>query len=339
VRAPSTAALLLILSSCGPPHAKQFVGPDGSREWWAVECRGDQAACLHQASEACRGSFEAHEVRSRAGAAEALALSVHDAVIPPLPPGATIDGKTLVVTCAAPTIPPRSVAGPECASSPPRPNHCDVAAGITFTTGRTYLPGNVVGTVVAPLDGLTPESALAELRVIADGLDAEVDAVAAPILAVDAVVKALRDFPRTYRVKPAQVKALAKATLAGRTVTLPPDLRPEVAEELSGLLVHLKAADTAVSATPDRAAALLAKISTRHARVKVLAAAATAPWDAKLRDPGTSAAEKATADANIAEVQELQVDARKKLDVVRTHVTDLSSQIMQALAKLGDATS
>ena len=66
---------------------------------------------------------------------------------------------------------------------------------------------------------------------------------------------------------------------------------------------------------------------------------ASPPAGTKLNDPRATAAEKTAAEASVAEIQELQIGARKRLDAIRTHVTELSSQIMQALAKLGDATS
>lgn len=285
---------------------------------------------MQQASDACRGSFEAHTP---------VAFVATDST-PATPPVGTLVHQELVVKCAGPTVPPDAVVGPECSTSPPRPNHCDVAKGETFTTGRTYLPllGDSVPHEVVR-DGLTPEAALAELRTIADGLDAEVDAVAKPLQDLDSVVKAMTDAPRTYRLKPAQVKALAKGTLGGRSVAMPPDMRPEIAEELRSLLGRVKGENDALLATPDKASALLEKLANRHARVKVLATAASQPATTKLTDPSATPAEKTTADASVAEIQELQIAARKKLDAIRTHVTELSSQIMQALAKLGDATS
>jgi hypothetical protein len=185
---------------------------------------------------------------------------------------------------------------------------------------------------------LAPDAALAELRTIADGLDAEVDAVAKPILAIDDVVKDLKNFARTFRVKPSQVKALAKASLSGRAVDVPAGMQPEVAEELRAMVVKVKAADDALGATPDRAADLLAKIATRHARVQTLARAAATPARATLADPHTTDSDRSAAAAKVSEVEDLQADARRKLDVLRGKVRDLSAQVMAAIAKLGDAT-
>jgi hypothetical protein len=264
-------------------------------------------------------------------------LQVHGGVAPT---GPSVAGKVLVITCAAPTVAPASVAGPECGGGPPRPNHCDDATGLTFTTGRTYLPAIAAKAGEDAHDAaLSPDEALAELRTIADGLEAEVRAIADPIAAIDGVARALHDFPATYRLKPADVKAWARASIAGKSVALPADLRPEIAEELSTLLARVRSADAALRATPDRAAVLLEKVAARHARVQVLAAAAEANASATLARAGGSADERAAADARVAEVQTLQVDARRKLDAIRTNVTNLSATIMQALAKLGDAMS
>ncbi len=340
VRRAGTIALLFVLAGCAPPRATQFIGKDGSRDWWAIECHRDQAACWRQANAACHDSFAVHELRSGPepdAGAQPLELTVHDGV----PPGnAAIAGKVVVLTCAAPTIPPRAVAGPECASSPPRPNHCDEADGLTFTTGRTYLSplaAKEAPAGVAEVKG--PDEALAELRTVADGFDADVQAIADPIAAVDAIAKALKDFPSTYRMKPAQVKVWARASIAGKDVTLPADLQPDVAADLRSLLARVKAVDAAVRGTSELAAKLLEKIARRHARVRVLALAASAPSNATLANPGASVADRANADAKVTEIQDLQLEGRKKLDAIRTNVTNLSAGIMQAMAKLGDATS
>ncbi len=334
---------MLLVAGCGPVRATQVVGQDGSRDWWELECGHSEVACLQQASETCQGAWQAHEVRESAVRTESVSFSASAdrGSLPNLPKDVHIGGKTLVVKCSGPVVPPRAAFGPECRMSPPRPNHCDVAQGDTFRTGRTYLPpGEAAPTLVAPSDeGLTPDAALAELRTIAEGLDADVDAVAQPIEAIDGIAKALRDFSRTYRVKPGMVKSLGKATLGGQTITVPADVRPEIADELKALLSRVKAADAALQGTPEKSAKLLAVIATRHARVKTLATAAAAPANATLNDPNATPKDKATAEARVAEIQELQLDARKKLDALRTKVTDLSAQIMQAIAKLGDAAS
>jgi hypothetical protein len=105
------------------------------------------------------------------------------------------------------------------------------------------------------------------------------------------------------------------------------------------LLKQVRETDAALRRAPDLAATLLEKVARKHARVKVLADAASAPARATLAKAGGSADERAAADAKVAEIQELQVAARKKLDAVRASATNASAQIMQALAKLGDATS
>ncbi len=342
MRLPLVApSLFLALAACGPPRASQFVGQDGSRDWWTVRCGGDEAACLRQASEACSGGFDVHELRVGHDPGQPLSLHARDGALPSLASGTRIARATLVLTCASATVPPRAVAGPECRTSPPRPGHCDEAAGLAFRTGRTYLPPEE-GTTPAALAKAAadaPGDALRELRTIADGLGAEVAAVGEPIAAIDAVVKELADFPRANHLKPAMVKALAKAALGGKDLALPEQLSPKVTDDLSLLLAHVKAADAALRAAPDRAARLLEKVATRHARAKVLADAASAPLLATRADAHASAADRANADEHLAEVQELQVAARKKLDTIRTTVTELSSHIMQALAKLGDATS
>jgi hypothetical protein len=335
--------LLLAPLACGAPHAVQFVGDDGSRDWWSIECRGDSAACWAQAKAACHDDFVVHELRSASGAKEPLSASVKGGQLGDVPAGTHVEGKALVITCATPTVPPHAVSGPECRASEPRPNHCDEARGLTFTTGRLYLPPGDAGVVnAAPavvVADISPELALEELKTIATGLDGEAAAIEASLLAVDNVVRELHDFPGMYRVKPLVVKTLARGVLGGKDAPPPPEMRAEIGTELTTLLDHVRSADQGVRKAPDQASALLAKIATRHARVKTLAAIAAAKANATLASPTATADDKAKADSDLSDVQKLQVDDRKKLDALRAHVTDLSSQIMQALAKLGDATS
>jgi hypothetical protein len=334
--------LSLILASCGPPKASQFVGKDGSRDWWNVECGADEAACWSQAKAACHDSFELRELRSAKSPPQGLALSVRGSVIPELPAGSTVRGKTIVITCSASTVPPRFVAGPECATSPPRPNHCDDADGLTFTSGRTYLPPSTEGApeiVVETKGALAAEAALAELRGLGDGLDPELDAIGQPIAAAEGVAKAAHDFPRTYRINPAQWKALIKAQLGQGTATSPTNIRPEVIEEMTALLAKVKATDAALSATIPKAEALLEKIATRLARVGVLAPLASARWDAVQKNASASAADRAAAETGAAVVVKVEAETRQKLEMIRTNVMGLSSQIQQARAHWVDAAS
>ena len=330
------------LLGCAPPRATQFVGQDGSRDWWTVECGSDEAACWTQAKAACHDNFEVREVRAGRSAPQPLVASVRDGVVPSLPASVEIREKALTILCASPTLPPPFVAGPECGTSPPRPNHCEDAAGLTFRTGRTYLlpvPPGSSSVATDATEPLAPDAALAELRALTDGLDLEMDAIGKPIAAVDGIVTEVRDFPRTYRVNASQWRALVKAELGHGRVTLPSNLRQEVKDDMAALLVKLRAADAALSATPAKAEALLEKIAVRHARVHALGVAASAHWVQVQKDPNATAAERADADAGLADIAQLQVDTRTRLDAHRTNLTALSSQILQALTRLGDAAS
>jgi hypothetical protein len=308
-------ALILVLAGCPPPRATQFVGQDGSRDWWTVECGEDEVACWSQAKAACHDNFKVHEIRKGEAPPQSLALTVHEGVVPELPAKSAIRDQTLVITCDAPTVPPRFVAGPECATSPPRPNHCEDAAGLSFSTGRTYLPPAVDGArpvVSETKETPPPDAALAELRTLTDGLDEEIAAIAEPLASVQGVATAIRDFPRTYRMNPAQWKAIVKAQLGQGTATLPTNLRPEVMDDMGSLLAKVKAADSVLRATSAKAEALLDKIAAR---------------DAKLRTVGVPAS---------ADVQELEADVRKKLDAIRTKVMALSSQILVVRTQFGE---
>jgi hypothetical protein len=302
-----------------------------------VECGEDELACWSQAKAACHDSFKVHEIRKGSAPPQSLVLGVHDGVVPQLPTGSTIRDGTLVITCEVPTVPPSFVGGPECTTSPPRPNHCEAAAGLSFSTGRTYLPQSVDGGRAVVIDtkaNPTPDAALAEMRGLSDGLEEEAAAVAeVPLAAVEGVANAVGDFPRTYRMNPAQWKALVKAQLGDGTVTLPANLKPEVLDEMGSLLAKVKEADTALRTASSKTAALLDKIAARQARLHTVGLEASAHWEAVQKNASASAAEKAEADAGIDVVRELQVEMRKKLDAIRSNVMRLSSQILSARAR------
>lgn len=42
----------LLLAACGAPTARQFVGPDGARDWWRVR-GGDRGELLQMAGQRC----------------------------------------------------------------------------------------------------------------------------------------------------------------------------------------------------------------------------------------------------------------------------------------------
>jgi len=332
-RLPAAApiAVLALAFACGPPRAAQFVGADGSRDWWTIQCRGDEEACWNQAKAACQSSFTVHELRAPKGPPEHLDLQVHDGV---LPTGTSVSGKVVVMSCAAPTVAPKEVAGPECLSSPPRPNTCDDADGETFTTGRRYLARASGEGGEAAANAKTAETALNELRTISDALDADVAALAASVAAVDGVVKSITDFPRTFRMKPARVKALVKGALANGNVAVPADVRAEAVDDLKALLASVKETGDALTAAPAKATALVEKVATARARVPVLTDAASRALDATVIDPHVAAADRAKAKSELVDLPARKTESLGKLDEVRARATEMSETATQALARL-----
>jgi len=328
-------ASLAALVACGPPRASQFVGQDGSRDWWTVECRGDEEACWAQAKAVCVGSFQVHELRAGDRPPEPVTLTVKDGAVPS---GTSVAGKVLVLSCSGASAPPRYAAGPECPASPPRMNHCDDAAGEEFRTGRAYLaPPASASDASSDLKGA--EATLDELRKLTDGVDAEVTALVEPVRAVDAVVKSLADLPRTFRMKPARVKAMAKAALGSGSVTVPSDVRPEAVDDVKELLGRLKATFDALSAIPDRAAALHEKLTERRAKLAQLTVKARTAFAAVVAGAHATAEEKATAESDLRELGELKEGAAKKLDALDATLNALPARATEALSRLGAAAS
>lgn len=47
-------ATLVTLAACQPSwRVRRFVGPDGTQQWWAIECHGDASLCWRQAGVRC----------------------------------------------------------------------------------------------------------------------------------------------------------------------------------------------------------------------------------------------------------------------------------------------
>jgi hypothetical protein len=74
------APALLVLAACGASvHSTQFRGPDGSPDWWDIECHRDNGLCLREAGEVCPHGYdvagkESHDdtVTNMAGGASTL---------------------------------------------------------------------------------------------------------------------------------------------------------------------------------------------------------------------------------------------------------------------------
>ncbi len=46
------------LAACDTVTARHFVGPDGSPQWWNIECHGDTSVCWRQAGAQCPHGYE-----------------------------------------------------------------------------------------------------------------------------------------------------------------------------------------------------------------------------------------------------------------------------------------
>jgi hypothetical protein len=62
-RVMTWAAVSVLVACAAAPYGKsvQFVGPDGSRDWWAIECAGDDALCWRQAGQSCPNGYQVQD--------------------------------------------------------------------------------------------------------------------------------------------------------------------------------------------------------------------------------------------------------------------------------------
>jgi prefoldin subunit 5 len=195
------------------------------------------------------------------------------------------------------------------------------------------------------------QSPMEELEAIPKELKAQVAHLTKPIDDIQKVIDQLTSIPKRYGIDPADMIAMAKATLeSGKVnVSLGADVSADVVAdakaEIENALKTLKGAVAGLKATPDRVEALLARIATLAAKVPALAAKVTASAAVAAANPLADAKAKATAQADVQKVKQVVADVMRVVSETQAKIVGIPAMATGALSKLmaalkgGDGTS
>lgn len=204
------------------------------------------------------------------------------------------------------------------------------AAGSLVACGGGNASGNTTTTAAS---SMTP---MQELSAMPKELHADLEALTKPIDELDATISKITSFPERHKVNAAAILGLAKARVDGKKIELSADVKldAEAKAELDAALDGLEKAVVALKATPENAAALGKKAVAVTAKLPVLATRISTEANAKAANPFASAESKASAQADLANVQKVQAEVEGEVKNVQAKVTELPQLATKALAKL-----
>lgn len=206
-----------------------------------------------------------------------------------------------------------------------------VLAGATVACGGGSASGS--GATTTSSASMTP---MEELKAVPKDLHADLEALTKPLDDLDGAVDELTSFPERHHVDAKGVMALAKARVSGEKLEISADLKLDEAAktELEASLAKLEGIVAGLKATPDKAAALGKKAVEVSAKLPVMATRITTEANVKVSNPFADAASKASAQKDIADVQQVQADVKHEVDAVQAKVAELPGLAAKALTKL-----
>jgi DNA repair exonuclease SbcCD ATPase subunit len=195
--------------------------------------------------------------------------------------------------------------------------------------------GDASGSAEAKVD----LSAMDQLKGLSADLQAQLDALMAPINEVDALVEQITSMPQRLNVNASALMGMAKATVDGGQVAISADFTADAAvrAEVEGVLGRLKAIVDGLKAIPENPKALAAKAAEAIVAVPALGAKVTAEANVKISNPFAKAEEKAQAQADIQSLAQVQSDVQGSIQQIQQKIMELPGLATSALAKLAAA--
>jgi prefoldin subunit 5 len=180
------------------------------------------------------------------------------------------------------------------------------------------------------------QSPMEELQAIPRDLRAQVANLTKPIDDVQKVIDQLSSIPKRYGLDPADMIAMAKATVeSGKVnVNVKAEVSADARAEIETALKTLKGIIAALKATPDRVAALVSKIASLSAKVPGLAAKVTVSAGADAVNPFAGAGAKAKAQADVQKVKQVAADVMKVVTDTQAKIVGIPAAATAALSKL-----
>jgi hypothetical protein len=179
-------------------------------------------------------------------------------------------------------------------------------------------------------------SAMDELKGLSTELQAGVDGLMAPINEVDGLINDVTSAPGRLGIDAGSLMSMDSATMSNGQVAIAADFSADAAvrAEVEAILGRLNNIVVELKATPDKVAALSAKVVEATARVPVLATGITTSAQMKLTNPLGSAEGKAQAQADLSAVAGVQADVQATIADVQNKIAGIPAMGAQALAKL-----
>jgi hypothetical protein len=178
--------------------------------------------------------------------------------------------------------------------------------------------------------------AMDQLKFISADLQANLDALMAPINEVDTLIGQITSMPQRLNLNLKSLMGMCKATLDNGQVQIAADFNADAAAraEVEGVLMRLKAIVDGLKAIPQNAQTLTVKAGSAMVAVPALGAKVTAEATMKVNNPFGKPEEKMQAQADLQSLAQVQADVQGTIQQVQQKVMELPSLATSALAKL-----
>jgi hypothetical protein len=181
--------------------------------------------------------------------------------------------------------------------------------------------------------------AMDQLKFISTDLQANLNALMAPINEVDALIGQITSMPQRLNLNAKALMGMCKATLDNGQIQIAADFNADAAvrAEVEGVLMRLKAIVDGLKAMPQNAQALTVKAGSAIVAVPAIGTKITAESTMKLNNPFGKPEVKAQAQADLQSLAQVQADVQATVSQVQQQVMGLPAMAAGALAKLAAA--
>jgi hypothetical protein len=178
--------------------------------------------------------------------------------------------------------------------------------------------------------------AMDQLKGLSVELQAQLDALMAPINEIDALVAQITSMPQRLNLNASELMGMCKATVDGGQVQLSANINADAMAkaEVEGVLAKLKGIVDGLKAIPQNTGALASKAAEALVKVPTLGVAAQTEATVKSTNPFSKPEEKAKAQADLQSLAQIQADVQGTIQQVQQQVMGLPALATGALAKL-----
>jgi hypothetical protein len=184
--------------------------------------------------------------------------------------------------------------------------------------------------------GDSDKSSYEQLQELESNLNAAMNKVVEPIDQVDAMITKFTEVPTKYKLSPADFKAFAGSMMAG-AASVPGSVDAKAAADLKSFATDFSSFKAGLMKSPDNVKALLGEVTGALAKVPLLAGKVAAEAALVKNNPFKSAADKAKAAKQVADVKALETKVLAQVKEMQTKVAGLPARAVAAVAKFGSA--